>query len=292
MNRIGLLGLEKLVEVQRPFGTVVLLPKIDVFLEIHEKSHGFDLDEIVNKVIDEALKKKVTGIGRLCTQIAKKLLEENSHVKKTEVKMEADYAVYRKTPVSKLKTQEMFKVISAAISEVKKGVIITKKMLGVEVTGTTSCPCAQEGLIEYSRDELKKTFSENDVDKILKTVPVASHNQRNISQLLIEIPEDWSIEIEDLIAILENAMSSMMYEVLKRQDEASVVLQSHKNPKFVEDVVREILINTMQRYKNLPGDSTVFVRSETYESIHQHNAIAERITTLKELREEFLGNPL
>lgn len=292
MNRIGLLGLKKLVEVQRPFGTVILLPKIDVFLEIHEKSHGFDLDERVNKVIDEALKRKVTGIGRLCTQIAKKLLEENSRVKRSEVKMEADYAVYRKTPVSKLKTQEMFKVVSAAISEVKKGVIITKKMLGVEVTGTTSCPCAQEGLIEYSRDELKKIFSENDVDKILKAVPVASHNQRNISQLLIEIPEDWSIEIEDLIAILENAMSSMMYEVLKRQDEASVVLQSHKNPKFVEDVVRGILISIMQRYKNLPGDSTVFVRSETYESIHQHNAIAERITTLKELREEFLGNRL
>ena len=71
---------------------------------------------------------------------------------------------------------------------------------------------------------------------------------------------------------------------MKRDDEALVTLKAHENPKFVEDVVRDILGRILERYPNLPDSVVVTVRSESEESIHKHNAYAERVTTLGELR--------
>ncbi len=52
----------------------------------------------------------------------------------------------------------------------------------------------------------------------------------------------------------------------------------------MEDVVREILTRILEKYTELPDDVVVTVRSESEESIHKHNAFAERVTTLGELR--------
>jgi len=151
--------------------------------------------------------------------------------------------------------------------------------------GMCTCPCAQEGLVQYSKKVLED-FSKEEVEAIVNKVPIASHNQRNVSQLLIEVAARHKVEVEELIQILEESMSSKVYEVLKREDEIEVVLKGHASPNFVEDVVRKILMKVVQRYKNLPEESIVFARSESLESIHQHNAIAERISSLKELRKE------
>jgi parallel beta-helix repeat protein len=88
----------------------------------------------------------------------------------------------------------------------------------------------------------------------------------------------------DLIGIVEESFSSPTYEVLKRSDEAKVVVHAHQQPRFVEDVVRTILGKLLERYPKLPDDTLVTVRSESEESIHKHNAFAERITTLGEVR--------
>jgi GTP cyclohydrolase-4 len=63
-----------------------------------------------------------------------------------------------------------------------------------------------------------------------------------------------------------------------------VVLNAHRNPKFVEDVVRDLLRKVVESYPNLPDEVAVSVRSESQESIHKHDAVAERITTMGELR--------
>jgi GTP cyclohydrolase-4 len=63
-----------------------------------------------------------------------------------------------------------------------------------------------------------------------------------------------------------------------------VVIEAHDHPKFVEDVVRENLQRILVKYTDLPDETIVTVRSESEESIHKHNAFAERITTLGELR--------
>jgi len=102
---------------------------------------------------------------------------------------------------------------------------------------------------------------------------------------MIEVPnDDRTVDANDLIDIAERAFSSPTYSILKRKEEGELVYKAHKNPKFVEDVVRDILKTILNRYKYLPDDVMVVVRSESEESIHKHNAFAERITTLEELR--------
>jgi GTP cyclohydrolase-4 len=135
----------------------------------------------------------------------------------------------------------------------------------------TTCPCA--------REVIKKIGNYKD-DIIPPT-----HNQRNITTLMIEVPlEDKSVDANDLIEIVENSFSSPTYSILKRNEEGNIVYNAHKNPKFVEDVVRDILRLILKKYSKLPDEVLVIVKSESEESIHKHNAFAERVTTLGELR--------
>jgi GTP cyclohydrolase-4 len=124
-----------------------------------------------------------------------------------------------------------------------------------------------------------------ELDSRKKNSPVPTHNQRNIGTLIIEVPRDEkSVDADDLINIVEKSFSSSTYSILKRKEEGELVLNAHKKPKFVEDVVRDMLLSVLHKYKDLPDDVVVIARSESEESIHKHNAFAERVTTLGELR--------
>ena len=157
---------------------------------------------------------------------------------------------------------------------VSRNTDVLKKMIGVEVIGMTACPCAMETVREQYGTNVTME----------KDLPMISHNQRNVSSVMVEVPEDLDVEANDLIEIVEASFSSPTYEVLKRSDEAKVVLQAHLEPKFVEDVVRTILFKVLERYPDLPDETLITARSESEESIHKHNAFAERVTTLGDLR--------
>ena len=136
----------------------------------------------------------------------------------------------------------------------------------------TTCPCA--------REVIKK------IGNYKEDVIPPTHNQRNITTLMIEVPfEDKSVDANDLIEIVEKSFSSPTFSILKRNEEGNIVFNAHKNPKFVEDVVRDILRLILKKYPRLPNEVLVIVKSESEESIHKHNAFAERITTLGELRQ-------
>jgi GTP cyclohydrolase-4 len=79
-------------------------------------------------------------------------------------------------------------------------------------------------------------------------------------------------------------MSAPTYGLLKRPQEGELVEMAHRNPKFVEDVVREVLERLRRKYPRMPASAWVRVKSEAEESIHKHNAFAERTTTFGELR--------
>lgn len=284
ISRVGILGLERFVEVKGPRGSNVLIPKLDIFISLppSENIESHALQESVNTAITECSRSSVSAVEELCACILEKLLRNYPSALGSEVKLEADYMVMKKAPVSGQKTQELYKILSRAISENGR----VRKMIGVEITGMSSCPCAMEGLLERSKKLLEKSFDKEEVERILKLVPIASHNQRNVSRLLIEVQSKYGVDVNELIMILEESMSSRIYEVLKREDEVEVVISSHENPMFVEDVVRKILVNVVKMFKNLPDDSLIMVESESFESIHQHNAIAKRISTLGELRRD------
>jgi GTP cyclohydrolase-4 len=114
-----------------------------------------------------------------------------------------------------------------------------------------------------------------------------SHNQRNVCTTLFTSDDDIDIEADEIIDLIEGAFSSPTFELLKRDDEGQIVINAHANPKFVEDVVRSVLEAVVEKYVSLPDNVEITVKSESEESIHKHDAFAERTATLGELREEY-----
>jgi len=272
ISRVGVSSVKKLVNIKRPNSKTVhpLVVKMDLFVDLPSFQKGSHMSrnlELLSDVTDMNTKKPVPDLESFCAQVAKHLLKRHEYASFSEVKAEADYFLERKYPNGK-KGFEPYKLVAEARANKKGGV---KKLIGVKVIGMTACPCAME--------VIRKIDGYKDSD-----VP-PTHNQRNITTLMIEVPgDDKSVDANDLIDITENAFSSPTFAILKRKEEGNLVYNAHKNPKFVEDVVRDILSSVLKKYKNLPDDVMVIVRSESEESIHKHNAFAERVTTLDELR--------
>ena len=132
----------------------------------------------------------------------------------------------------------------------------------------------------------KQGFSDEEIEKIMDSVVIATHNQRGIGTILIEVPEGYNIEIMKIIDIIKKSMSGEVYELLKRSDEAYVVETAHRNPKFVEDCAREMIKRVVETFDYLPDEARVLVRQVNQESIHRHDAFAERCATFGELRKE------
>ncbi len=103
------------------------------------------------------------------------------------------------------------------------------------------------------------------------------------------IGTDQSLDVSDLVVLAESAMSSENYGLLKRPDELYVVNKAHANPRFVEDVAREILRAVVEKYADLPGDDFVWVRQRNEETIHKYDVEAEGWGTLGELRNEIVS---
>ena len=84
---------------------------------------------------------------------------------------------------------------------------------------------------------------------MFEAVPVATHNQRGLGTLRIGCPEtcDTDIDALRLVEIVEASMSSEIYELMKRSDEAAVVEKAHRRPRFVEDCVREMIGGVVAR---------------------------------------------
>jgi GTP cyclohydrolase I/GTP cyclohydrolase-4 len=168
----------------------------------------------------------------------------------------------------------------------------TRRVVGVAAQGMTACPCAQELVAAGARARLLDDgFSSTEIDRILDAVPIATHNQRGLGTLYVGATESGALEIEarTLLEIVEQSMSSEIYELMKRVDEVAVVEKAHRRPRFVEDCVREMIGGVIVALPQLPDEAFVSARQENLETIHQHNVAAERHGTLGELRAELRG---
>jgi GTP cyclohydrolase IV len=213
------------------------------------------------------------------------LVRERQGAARAEVTIAARYPEHKPAPVSGVQTQEIYTLLGRAVAY-EHG---TRRIVGVSATGITACPCAQELVAARARERLSSEgFTDRDIERILHSVPVATHNQRGLATLQIGCVEDCTTEIEasTLLAIAEASMSSEIYELMKRSDEVEVVEKAHRRPRFVEDCVREMIAGAVAAFPDLGGDSFVSARQENLETIHQHNVVAERHGLLEELRAE------
>jgi len=151
------------------------------------------------------------------------------------------------------------------------------KEVGVEVQGMTACPCAQETVRNIVSNEVPG------FRKLAGEVPMISHNQRNRTTLMIEVPEHVEVEADDLIDIVESSISSPTFGILKRKDEGNIVLRAHRNPKFVEDVRARDPREAAPEVQG-PGQLRACDRSQRERGvIHKQQRLAERVTTAGEL---------
>ncbi len=240
--------------------------------------------EAISEVLEEVLEEEsAVEIENLCAEIVNRLLTKHMYAKNAEVRMETDFIIMKESPVTRHNTQETTKVMADA-SGVRNGDDDYKKDDRSRGNRNDSLPMHRKQHAESTKQELLEFLDEETTQKVLDKVPFASHNQRGKGMIMIEVPEQNVIRGEDLISIIEDSMSSPVCELLKRVDENAVVVKAHQNPKFVEDCVRTMIHKIVNKYSYLPDDTMVTVRQINEESIHRHNAFAEKVATLADLK--------
>jgi GTP cyclohydrolase-4 len=290
LTRVGVTDVKKLVEVARKDKRpIVLVSTFDIFVDLPSDRKGANLSrnfEAIDEVLEEMIASPVYEIEDLCSEVAKRLIGRHEYALIAEVRMKSEYVLKRETPATKIKCQEVVNIFAEA-KAIRGNNLTIRKLVGAEVLGITACPCAQEIMIDKARKELKTLGVESDViRKFLSNVPMPTHNQRGRGIISIEVHNSHFVSLEKIINIIENSMSSQMFELLKRADEAAIVERAHKNPKFVEDCVRTMAQKIVREFPELPDDSVIVIKQINEESIHRHNAFAERKSTLGELRQE------
>ena len=121
-----------------------------------------------------------------------------------------------------------------------------KFTLGLNVPFTSLCPCSKE-ISDFG-----------------------AHNQRSVCRVKLTFKDFENISIENLVRLIEAQGSAEIFPLLKREDEKFVTEAAWQNPKFVEDILRDVVI-ALRGVKNL---SAFAVECENFESIHNHNAFA------------------
>jgi GTP cyclohydrolase IV len=294
LSRVGVTGVEKVIRLRQNGSEELFSARFQCVVELGPNQKGAHMsrfEEVVNDAInDVVLGESTFKVETLADHIAQ-LVRTRQRARRAEVNVEARFPEHKPAPVSGIQTQELYTLHGSAICT-EFG---TRRLIGVTAQGMTACPCAQELVASRARERLESEgFEPAEIERILDVVPVATHNQRGLGTLHIGCTElcDDEIDAATLLEIVEHSMSSEVYELMKRADEAHVVEKAHRRPRFVEDCVREMVRGVIDRFADLDDRAFLSARQVNLETIHQHNVVAERFGTLGEIREELrAGRP-
>jgi GTP cyclohydrolase-4 len=288
LSRVGVTNVEKVIRIDDGEGETLYSARLDCFVDLGPRQKGAHMsrfEEVVNEAIGEViLGESAFRAETLAQHIAEKVRDRQG-ARRAEVHLEARYPEHKPAPHSGILTQEIYTLHGIAVASAAG----TRRLVGVTAQGMTACPCAQTLVQAASRERLQADgFGEEEIERIFEAVPVATHNQRGLGTLHVGCPEecDLDIDAQRLVAIVENSMSSEIYELMKRSDEGVVVEKAHRRPRFVEDCVREMIRGVVDELPELGDDSFISARQENLETIHQHNVVADRFGLLGELRSE------
>lgn len=245
LERVGVTGLKTIVMTNWKNRKYNFVPEIELTLDLEREKKGIHMSRLVES-ITECIEKEVEIRRGSLEEVEKAILEKlkgRHPFNHAEITMKTDLVISRKTPITGKTTMETYGV-AVKLSSDNGGYT---KLLSVEVTGNTVCPHA--------------------MDKCNGR----THIQRATGILEIETGYDNKIDLEDMIDCVEDAFPSRVYTILKTEDEKRVVKEMYDNPKFVEDVTREILRIAKKRFKGC----RIRARTVSEESIHRHDVIAE-----------------
>jgi GTP cyclohydrolase I/GTP cyclohydrolase-4 len=286
LSRVGVTGVEKVLRIRSNGEEQLFYAELECFVDLGPEQKGAHMsrfEEVVNEAIDEVVLGEAFKAETLAAHIAERVRDRQGGCR-AEVTIAARYPEHKAAPASGALTQEIYTLFGSALAS-ERG---TRRLVGVQAQGMTACPCAQEMVAERSHERLREEgFTDDEISRVLRAVPVATHNQRGIGTLHVGCPEacEVAIDAHDLLAIVEGSMSSEIYELMKRPDEVEVVEKAHRRPRFVEDCVREMVRMAVQRFGDLDG-AFLSARQENLETIHKHSVVAERHGLIADLARE------
>jgi len=290
LSRVGVTGVEKVIRIDAAGGGQLFYSELECFVDLDADQKGAHMsrfEETINEAIEEVVLSEAFKAETLAAHIAERVRERQGALR-AEVTVVARYPEHKRTPVSGELTQEIYTLFGSAVASASG----TRRLVGVQTQGMTACPCAQEMTAESSRGALAdEGLDDAAIERVLDRVPPATHNQRGVGTLHLGCAEgcDDPIEASALLHIVESSMSSEIYELLKRPDEAAVVEKAHRRPRFVEDSVREMVRMGVEELARFGDDAFLMARQENLETIHKHNVVAERYGSIGELRREVVS---
>ncbi len=290
LSQVGVTGVEKLVELHRegdrPY---VLMAEFSVFVDLPSERKGIDMSRNM-KVIEEVLESAVEGetdrLEALCGDAAERLLAKHEYTTTAEVQMEAEWVIKEETPATDLPTQGTIDILASATAT-DDGVT---EEIGCRATGMTVCPCSQGMSAARARETLDELgVDEETAAAFLEEVPQPGHSQRGHATLTVTQDGEPEVDLMELVELARDSMSARIYNMAKRPDEDHMTYAAHANAKFVEDCVRSMAHGVVEAYPDLDDEAVVYMKQENDESIHQHDAQAEREVPMARLRAEVNG---
>lgn len=235
LNRVGVKNIRWPITVlDKNKGTQNTIATVNMYVNLPHHFRGTHMSRFVEVLNEYHDTDWIDKTGEILQAIRSSLNADDAFME-----IEFEYFIEKGAPVSGQKSFISYECSFIARYQDKEDFV-----LGVKVPVILLCPCSKE-ISRYG-----------------------AHNQRAF--VTVETRTINLVWIEDLIDIVESSASCGVYTILKRPDEKYVTEQAYDNPKFVEDVVREIAIKL-----NDNDDITWYrVEAESEESIHNHNAYA------------------
>ena len=244
LQKVGVKDVETLLNIERKgqktSQKVYAKAKMSVYLPSNYK--GTHMSRFI-EILEDYRKKNLIGID------IKNMLEDMKiklESKSAYLKFDFKYFVKKSAPKSALEALMCYECYFEGTLDENDNY---KFYLGTKVPITTLCPCSKE-------------ISNN-----------GAHNQRAIVSVKVSYPENKHIWLEDLIKDIESCSSCELYSLLKREDEKFVTESAYENPKFVEDVMRDVVL----KLENINIIDYYEVEIEAFESIHNHSAWCKQV---------------
>jgi len=236
IDKVGIKGIRHPVRVRdRSGGEQHTIATFDMFVTLPHDFKGTHMSRFVEILNDHEYEITVESFRVMLKEMTE-LLEARSGY----IRMSFPYFVNKAAPVSGVQSLMDYEVtLTGAFDDGK-----TSMHVKVVVPVTSLCPCSK-AISDYG-----------------------AHNQR--SHVTVEAKTEAFVWVEELIDIVETEASCELYGLLKRPDEKYVTERAYDNPKFVEDMVRDVA----QRLNDDDRILAYVVESENFESIHNHSAYA------------------
>jgi GTP cyclohydrolase I len=236
INKVGIKDIRHPVRIRdRDGGEQHTVALFNMYVDLPHNFKGTHMSRFVEILNHHEREISVKSFKEMLAEMTQRLEAQTGHIE-----MSFPYFVNKKAPVSGVQSLMDYDV--TFLGEIKGNQNNT--LLKVVVPVTSLCPCSKK-ISEYG-----------------------AHNQR--SHVTITVRTNQFVWIEEIIDIVEHMASCELYGLLKRPDEKHVTERAYDNPKFVEDMVRDIAVK-LNADKRIDG---YIVESENFESIHNHSAYA------------------